>query len=208
MGYGYPPGVCPMAFWVMLQKHYGIWVPHPRCLPHGILGNVAKHYGIWVPPCGQTDRHVSKHNLPVVLCMQAVTRKSSCMNAKGMPTYAWCIKYSISYPRWGTTPSAGYPQPGLMGGTQGGVPPTGYPQQSNPQPHLTGGTQGGVPPPPAGYPLQPGPMGVGTQGGILPVTPSWGTPPSIWTWPGYPPRCGQTDMCQNITFPSYYVCGR
>ena len=22
----------------------------PRCLPHGILGNVAKHYGIWVPP--------------------------------------------------------------------------------------------------------------------------------------------------------------
>ena len=24
----------------------------PRCLPHGILGNVAKHYGIWVPPPG------------------------------------------------------------------------------------------------------------------------------------------------------------
>ena len=24
----------------------------PRCLPHGILGNVAKHYGIWVPPLG------------------------------------------------------------------------------------------------------------------------------------------------------------
>ena len=22
----------------------------PRCLPHGILDNVAKHYGIWVPP--------------------------------------------------------------------------------------------------------------------------------------------------------------
>ena len=22
----------------------------PRCLPHGILGNVAKHYGILVPP--------------------------------------------------------------------------------------------------------------------------------------------------------------
>ena len=66
-----PPGVCPMAFWVMLQsimgygyplclphdilgnvaKHYGIWVPPPpQCLPHGILGNVAKHYGMWVPP--------------------------------------------------------------------------------------------------------------------------------------------------------------
>ena len=24
----------------------------PRCLPHGILGNVSKHYGIWVPPLG------------------------------------------------------------------------------------------------------------------------------------------------------------
>ena len=30
----------------------------PRCLPHGILGNVAKHYGIWVtpPPPPWTDR--------------------------------------------------------------------------------------------------------------------------------------------------------
>ena len=27
-------------------------VPPPRCLPHGILGNVAKHYGIWVPLLG------------------------------------------------------------------------------------------------------------------------------------------------------------
>ena len=67
----------------------------PRCLSHGILGNVAKHYEIWVPPigvcpmvfwvmlqsimgygyrppCGQTDRHVSKHNLPVVLRTRAV----------------------------------------------------------------------------------------------------------------------------------------
>ena len=31
--------------------------PSPWCLPHGILGNVAKHYGIWVPPprCGETE---------------------------------------------------------------------------------------------------------------------------------------------------------
>ena len=30
----------------------------PRYLPHGILGNVAKHYGIWVPHprCGQTNK--------------------------------------------------------------------------------------------------------------------------------------------------------
>ena len=47
---GYHPlGVCPMEFWVMLQSIMGYGYP-PRCLPHGILGNVAKHYGIWVPP--------------------------------------------------------------------------------------------------------------------------------------------------------------
>ena len=54
MGYGYPPGICPMAFWEMLQSIMGYGYP-PWCLPHGILGNVAKHNGIWVPPCRQTD---------------------------------------------------------------------------------------------------------------------------------------------------------
>ena len=44
-----PPG-CPMAFWVMLQS---------------IMG-----YGY--PPCRQTDRHVSKHYLPIVLRTRAV----------------------------------------------------------------------------------------------------------------------------------------
>ena len=74
---GTPLSVCPMEFWVMLQSIMGYGYP-PRCLPHGILGNVAKHYGIWVPPppCGQTDgwmdRHMSKHYLPIVLCTQAV----------------------------------------------------------------------------------------------------------------------------------------
>ena len=37
----------------------------PRCLPHGILGNVAKHYGIWVPPpCGQTEGQTRVKTLP------------------------------------------------------------------------------------------------------------------------------------------------
>ena len=36
----------------------------PRCLPHGILGNVAKHYGIWVPPCGQTEGQTHVKTLP------------------------------------------------------------------------------------------------------------------------------------------------
>ena len=50
---GTPPGVCPMAFWVMLQS---------------IMG-----YGY--PPHGQTDRHVSKHYLPVVLRTRAVIKQ-------------------------------------------------------------------------------------------------------------------------------------
>ena len=43
------PRCLPHGILGNVAKHYGIWVP-PRCLPHGILGNVAKHYGIWVPP--------------------------------------------------------------------------------------------------------------------------------------------------------------
>ena len=50
---GTPPGVCPMALWVMLQSIMG----------YGYL------------PCGQKDRHVSKHYLPVVLRTRAVKMK-------------------------------------------------------------------------------------------------------------------------------------
>ena len=75
---GTPPGVCPMAFCEMLQSIMGYGYPF-RCLPHGILGNVAKHYGIWVPPWTDRwkDRHVSKHYLPVVLRTRAVMNRVS-----------------------------------------------------------------------------------------------------------------------------------
>ena len=45
----------------------------------------------------------------------------------------------------------------------------------------------------------------------------WGTPPPARTWnqrpgkkpgTGVPPWCGQTDACENITFPSCYVRGK
>ena len=53
---GYPPRVCPMAFWEMLQSIMGYGYPH----------------------CGQTDwwkdRRVSKHYLPVVLRTRAIKR--------------------------------------------------------------------------------------------------------------------------------------
>ena len=42
---GYPPGRIPPPKLDLAGYH-----PPPRCLSHGILGNVAKHYGIWVPP--------------------------------------------------------------------------------------------------------------------------------------------------------------
>ena len=65
-------------------------VPPPRCLPHGILGNVAKHYGIWVPLplCGQTDwwkdRCMSKHYLSVILRTRAVIINWSYLARKRM----------------------------------------------------------------------------------------------------------------------------
>ena len=44
---GYPLGKVPPPGWTWQGTS------PPRCLPHGILGNVAKGYGY--PPCGQTD---------------------------------------------------------------------------------------------------------------------------------------------------------
>ena len=123
----------------------------------------------------------------------------------------------------------------LYGGYPGRVPPwLGYP------PVLTwlGGNPGrhplaGIPPvlswlrgvPWAGAPW-PGYSLARSDGGY----PRWGTPsrgtPQLdlagvlshgWTWPGYPPRCGQTDgwmdgwMDRHVSkhnLPSYYVGGR
>ena len=73
---GYPPGVCPMEFWVMLQSIMGYGYP-PRCLPHGILGNVAKHCGIWVPTQVWTDW---KHYLPH---LSDVDGKYACTDSSG-----------------------------------------------------------------------------------------------------------------------------
>ena len=142
--------------------------------------------------------------------------------------WLWHIKYySVGYPpprpglmggylRWGT-PCQGTPQPGLTGGTWGGVPPS----RGIPQPGLMGVPEVGYPP--SQGTSWPGLMGVPEVGcldlaGVPPPPgPGWGTPPPAWTWLGYPPgwgnqpQCGQTDgwtdMCENITFPSYYVHG-
>ena len=46
--------------------------PPPRCLLHGILGNVEKHYGIWVPPPGVHKLTKWNYYLPVVLRTRTV----------------------------------------------------------------------------------------------------------------------------------------
>ena len=96
-------------------------------------------------------------------CSSEGRRKSSCVNARGIPTAAYQVLPEVGYPPWarsdeggtwgGVPPSRGTPQPGPMGGTQGGVTPlarsdggvpkVGYPLAKTP---LAGGT----PHPPAG----------------------------------------------------------
>ena len=65
---GYPPRCLPHGILGNVAKHYGIWVP-PRCLPHGILGNVAKRYGY---PPGVDKLTKWNYYLPVVLRTRAV----------------------------------------------------------------------------------------------------------------------------------------
>ena len=130
------------------------------------------------------------------------TKKSSCVNARGIPIAAYQV-YTPSVTRSGVPlPARGTPQPGVMGvyprwGTHTGVPlarsdrgvpEVRYPQQGYPPARSNGGvTRGGVPParsdgevPEVGYP--PG-KGIpwsgligGYRGGVLP----W----QAYPWPG------------------------
>ena len=127
------------------------------------------------------------------------TRKSSCVNARGLPTVAYQVllrwgipPVGVSPPHWGT------PQPGLRGYLRWGTPHQGTPGQI-----LLGGVpEVGYPPARSdgGTPIRVTPIGVspsqvwrGTQGGTLLArgTP-WQDlagvpPPAAWTWLGYPP---------------------
>ena len=94
---------------------------------------------------------------------------------------------------WLGTPPAGYPP--------GRVPPLGKvsPWQSTPQAGY----------PPAGYPPHQGTPPAG-PGRVFPLAAPWHSGKcckALWDM-GTPPVDRQTDTCQNITFLSYYVCGR
>ena len=149
----------------------------------------------------------------ILFIISEKTRKSSCVNARGIPTAAYQVLFGGvppirvppgqvwpgGYLRWGTpcqgTPGqvwwGGYPRWGTpirpgWGDTRGGVPSIGVASQ----PGLTGGTQGEVPPTWTwlGYP----------QLDLAGVPPTWiwlGYPPRLdlarvpptWSWLGYPP---------------------
>ena len=154
------------------------------------------------------------------------TKKSSCVNVRGIPTAAYQVLHLL--PKVGSPP-AGVPPPPARSDWR--IPEVGYPLAGVPPASSDGGTQGGVHPPQGYAPLPgltPSPSGPGRD-----TLPPIGYPPPIWTWLGYPPphwvppshldlagvphphppsRCGQTDgwtdTCQNITFPWYYVRDR
>ena len=119
-----------------------------------------------------------------------------------------CSKYSLCCPNW--VPPGGYPVRYPPGGYPD--PPGGVPSQVPPR--------GGVPGPPRGYPVRypRGGTRSGTPGGVpRPPPPGGGTrsgtPPGGYPvrYPpgGYPdppsPPCGQTNTCENSTFPSRAV---
>ena len=143
------------------------------------------------------------------------TRKSSYVNARGIPTAAYQVLHLLSCTRWGTYPG----QVQLGGGcTQGGVPPVRVP------PHLG---------PMVWYPRWGTPLARSDWGEYLRWgTPHWGTPParsdagylrwgtpcqgtphlgnpprlagSGWGYPGWgsPPRQVWADkQSETITFP-------
>ena len=68
------------------------------------------------------------------------------------------------------------------------------PVGGTPRPNLGPGWRGGIPSSPVK--------------GVPPILIWHGVPPS-WPWKGVPPsRCGQTDACENITFPIPSECRR
>ena len=131
-------------------------------------------------------------NIFIGLKIIVLTRKFSCVNARGIPTVAYQV-----LPRWGTPPArsnregvprVGYPLPGswLWEGVPG-VPPLGYPSIRVPPSWLQGvprvppcpGSRGVPGVPPLRYPHS-------GSGGFLGYSPS-GYPPLEYPPVGVPP---------------------
>ena len=143
----------------------------------------------------------ASHGFPQEDCLVIwTTRKSSCVNARGIPTAVYQVLLGgVPPPHWGSPPGqaqpGGYPRWGTpsqvwqggylrwstpsqvwwgRGVPEVGVPPwLGYPPARSDR---EGGTQGGV---------SPWPVPTGGQGGY----PRWGTPSQVW-WGREVPEVG------------------
>ena len=67
-----------------------------------------------LPPFAKWKRTGILNRFIGIFQTRSTTRKSSCMNARGTPATAYQVLPEVGYPA---------PQPGLTGGTRGGVPP-------------------------------------------------------------------------------------
>ena len=132
------------------------------------------------------------------------TRKSSCVNARGIPPAVYWVLLLLSY--LGTPPS----WPGRWGTQLGGVPTWVHPPGWAPPPGKV--TLGRVPPqlgtprqgtPPPWQGTSPWCLSHGILGNVAKHYGIWVPPPPVDRQID-----GRTDTCQNITFPSYYVRGR
>ena len=109
-----------------------------------------------------------------------------------------CSKYSLCCPKW-VPPLAGYPLARVPPWAR--VPSWGVPPGQ--------GTPPARVPPQSGYPPGQGTPPAG-PGRVPPLAAPWHSGKcckALWDT-GTPPVDRQTDTCQNITFPSYYVRGR
>ena len=136
---------------------------------------------------------------------QKNTRKSSCMNARGIPPTAYQVLHLLSYSRKYPTPGQRYPIPG-----QGTLILTwpGFHPHSDLTRALPIWTWLGYPPylDLAGVPPWEGSWDQ-SLGYPLPQK-GHGTSEVLWDGDGAPPECEQTDARENSTFPSYYLRGR
>ena len=144
---------------IKIEMKYGVWIlSHVNCLEGKRI----------LFAYGSTDKHI---------------RKSSCVNAKGIPPIAYQILHLLSYP--GDTPSLGVPHPLMwVPHPWTGVP---HPSWGLPLP-----SQGVLPGQDWGTPWE------GTWDQFLGYPLGKGPGTSHWV---PPPRCGWTHTCENITFP-------
>ena len=163
-------------------RGYPRWGTPPSGTP---LARSDRRYSRWGTPMGyplaRSDRGYPRWGNPIGYPSQVWG-----VPKVGYPPLGYPQPGLRGYPRWGT-PHWGTPSQVWQGSTRAGVPPCQVP----PQPGLMGGTRGRVPPTRSnrGYQRWGTPHRDTSWQGYPLTGPGWGTPPA-WTWLGYPPPPG------------------